>query len=89
MKISYTWRGALVGFVNVAWDGGVHAFVLDTLVGKSHRRQAIAKRMLGICTAEARNAQCEWLHVDFEEHLNSLYIDSAGFVPTQAGLIRL
>ena len=24
--------GSLVGFVNVAWDGGVHAFVLDTLV---------------------------------------------------------
>ena len=22
----------LVGFVNVAWDGGVHAFVLDTMV---------------------------------------------------------
>ena len=22
----------LVGFVNVAWDGGVHAFLLDTLV---------------------------------------------------------
>lgn len=24
--------GELVGFVNVAWDGGVHAFVLDTIV---------------------------------------------------------
>ncbi|HEX2357413.1 MAG TPA: GNAT family N-acetyltransferase, partial [Micromonosporaceae bacterium] len=24
--------GELVGFVNVAWDGGSHAFVLDTLV---------------------------------------------------------
>lgn len=22
----------LIGFVNVAWDGGVHAFVLDTVV---------------------------------------------------------
>ena len=27
------WRGgALIGFVNVAWDGGVHAFILDTVV---------------------------------------------------------
>jgi hypothetical protein len=24
--------GTLAGFVNVAWDGGVHAFVLDTVV---------------------------------------------------------
>jgi hypothetical protein len=24
--------GQLAGFVNVAWDGGVHAFILDTLV---------------------------------------------------------
>lgn len=24
--------GRLVGFVNVAWDGAVHAFILDTLV---------------------------------------------------------
>src|SRR5207249_3339675 len=29
----------LVGFVNVAWDGGVHAFVLDTMVtGRAARR---------------------------------------------------
>ena len=24
--------GELVGFVNVAWDGGAHAFILDTVV---------------------------------------------------------
>lgn len=24
--------GALVGFVNVAWDGAAHAFILDTVV---------------------------------------------------------
>jgi len=24
--------GRLVGFVNVAWDGGIHAFILDTCV---------------------------------------------------------
>ncbi|MFJ6658828.1 hypothetical protein ACIQNG_21125 [Streptomyces sp. NPDC091377] len=28
--------GTLVGFVNVAWDGGVHAFVLDTVVTDHH-----------------------------------------------------
>ena len=29
----------LVGFVNVAWDGGVHAFVLDALVTARVRGQ--------------------------------------------------
>ena len=30
----------LVGFVNIAWDGGVHAFVLDTI----RRRACLARR---------------------------------------------
>ena len=33
--------GELVGFVNVAWYGGVHAFVLDTVVARSARRAGI------------------------------------------------
>ena len=31
--------GRLVGFVNVAWDGGVHAFLLDTMIAVSERRK--------------------------------------------------
>jgi hypothetical protein len=31
--------GALVGFVNVAWDGAGHAFVLDTVVAERVRRR--------------------------------------------------
>src|ERR1700677_4363375 len=31
----------LVGFVNVAWDGGVHAFVIDTLVARDRRHHGI------------------------------------------------
>jgi len=27
--------GGLAGFVNVAWDGGAHAFILDTVVAAS------------------------------------------------------
>ncbi|NEA38295.1 GNAT family N-acetyltransferase, partial [Streptomyces sp. SID11385] len=30
--------GNLAGFVNVAWDGGAHAFLLDTAVARAHRR---------------------------------------------------
>ena len=79
----------LVGFVNVAWDGAVHAFVLDTIVASTHRGLGIATRMLALCASEARKARCEWLHVDFEEHLCPLYFESAGFTPTRAGLIKL
>ena len=34
----------LVGFVNVAWDGGVHAFVIDTLVAGDRRHDGIGRR---------------------------------------------
>jgi hypothetical protein len=36
-----------------------------------------------------RAAGCEWLHVDFEDHLRAFYFDACGFVPTNAGLIEL
>jgi len=44
---SLGWVGArdgeeLVGFVNVAWDGATHAFIIDTLVAERVRRQGIA-----------------------------------------------
>jgi GNAT superfamily N-acetyltransferase len=80
---------ALVGFVNVAWDGSVHAFILDTLVALAARREGIATRLVEVATEHARAAGCEWLHVDFEDHLRAFYFDACGFTPTNAGLIRL
>lgn len=80
---------ALVGFVNVAWDGLVHAFVLDTMVAPSARRRGIAKELVAVATREARDAGCEWLHVDFEPHLREFYLSACGFRPTDAGLIEL
>ena len=50
----------LVGFVNVAWDGDVHAFILDTMVSAAKRRQGIAKRLVKEATEYARAAGCEW-----------------------------
>lgn len=79
----------LVGFVNVAWDGGVHAFLLDTLVTNDHRRRGIAVQMIEHAVAQSRAAGCEWLHVDFEDHLRPLYFDACGFTATNAGLIAL
>ena len=79
----------LVGFVNVAWDGVVHAFVLDTMVATAARRQRVGTRLVGIAVEQARAAGCEWLHVDFDDHLRSFYYDACGFSPTNAGLIEL
>jgi GNAT superfamily N-acetyltransferase len=81
--------GDLVGFVNVAWDGGVHAFVLDTMVVAGARRRGIGTELISVAVTEARRAGCEWLHVDFEDHLRTFYFDACGFSPTNAGLIEL
>jgi GNAT superfamily N-acetyltransferase len=80
---------ALIGFVNVPWDGGVHAFVLDTLVSVRSRHSGVGKQLVAVAAREARAAKCEWLHVDFDDELREFYFDACGFVPTNAGLIRL
>jgi GNAT superfamily N-acetyltransferase len=82
-------NGQLVGFVNVAWDGGVHAFILDTLVALAARRQRIGTRMVSVATDEARAAGCEWLHVDFDADVARFYLDACRFRPTPAGLVEL
>jgi len=79
----------LVGFVNVAWDGGVHAFLLDTIVSEKSGRQGIGTRLVEVAVAEARATDCEWLHVDFDDHLREFYFEACGFSPVNAGLIRL
>jgi GNAT superfamily N-acetyltransferase len=79
----------LVGFVNVVWDGGVHAFVLDTVVALRNRSNGVGAALVKVAAEECRAAGCEWLHVDFEEHLRSFYFDACGFRETTAGLIAL
>lgn len=78
----------LVGFVNVAWDGGIHAFLLDTCVHPEFRRQGIATRLVRRATDLARERGAEWLQVDFEPQLTGFY-RACGFRETAAGLIRL
>ena len=79
----------LVGFVNVAWDGGVHAFILDTMVAARARRRGIGAGLVSAAAEHARAAGCEWLHVDFEDHLTGFYFEACGFTATDAGLIAL
>lgn len=79
----------LVGFLNVPWDGFVHAWVQDTMVAQSHRHVGIGRRLVEVAVNEAQSAGCEWLHVDFDDELKPFYIDSCRFKPVSAGLIRL
>ena len=80
--------GELVGFVNVPWDGGVHAFLLDTLVAARARGRGIGSHLVATAVAGARAAGCEWLHADYEDYLVTFY-EACGFRPTPAGLIEL
>jgi GNAT superfamily N-acetyltransferase len=81
--------GSVVGFVNVAWDGGDHAFLLDPKTRGSYQRRGIGTTLVALAIDEARAAGCEWMHVDFPEELAPFYFDACGFTGTGAGLIRL
>jgi GNAT superfamily N-acetyltransferase len=80
---------ALVGFVNVPWDGLVHAWIQDTMVAAAARRRGVGTALVARARDEARAAGCEWLHVDFADHLRDFYLSACGFIPTNAGLIAL
>jgi ribosomal protein S18 acetylase RimI-like enzyme len=78
----------LVGFVNVAWDGGRHAFLLDPVVHPEFRRRGVGLALVRCAVEEARALGAEWLHVDYEARHADFY-RRCGFRPTHAGLIAL
>ena len=88
---SLTWAGAfssgrLVGFVHAVWDGGTHAFILDTMVHPDFQRLGIGRDLVRTVTDEAFKAGCDWVHVDYEPEFASFYENACGFRPTSAGL---
>jgi GNAT superfamily N-acetyltransferase len=78
----------LVGFVNAAWDGKSHAFVLDTTVRPSHRHLGIGRSLVQCVIEEARRRGVAWVHVDFEPHLQHFYAQ-CGFRSSLAGVLHL
>lgn len=78
----------LIGFVNVAWDGRDHAFILDTRVDPDYRMRGIGKELVGRAANASRVSGCEWLHVDFSTELSKFY-EACGFKATAAGVIHL
>jgi GNAT superfamily N-acetyltransferase len=81
-------ESTLVGFVNVAWDGGDHAFLLDPTVLPAWRRRGIGLALVAAAVDACAARGVEWLHVDYDATLEPFY-RKAGFTQTQAGLIRV
>jgi GNAT superfamily N-acetyltransferase len=90
---SLTYVGAfdgsrLVGFANVAWDGGIHGFVLDTTVHREFQRRGIGTEVMKRAAEIAAERGIEWLHVDYEPRLDAFY-RGCGYEKTEAGLLNL
>ena len=81
-------EGELVGFVNIAWDGGAHAFLLDTTVRSDCRRQGIGRQLVRHAEELTQKNGVEWLHVNFEPQYEEFY-RKCGFRESRAGLINL
>ena len=78
----------LVGYVNVAWDGGVHAFLLDPTVHPNYRHRGIGTEIVRAMAEHLKGRGFDWLHVDYRPELEGFY-RGCGFIPSTAGLIRL
>ncbi len=78
-----------VGFVNVLWDGLVHAFIEDVMVDAEFRRRGVGVGLVQAARDGAKAAGCEFLHVGFPDELRPFYIDACGFEPTNGGLMDL
>ncbi|WP_337267662.1 GNAT family N-acetyltransferase [Oryzifoliimicrobium ureilyticus] len=78
----------LIGFINIATDGGQHAFILDPCVHPASQRKGVGTALVKEAIVTARSRGASWLHVDYEPHLEGFY-RSCGFTSTKAGLIKL
>jgi len=74
-----------IGFVNVLWDGFVHAFIEDVMVDADYRNRGVGVGVVHAARDGALAAGCDFLHVGFDEDLRSFYIEACGFEPTGGG----
>jgi GNAT superfamily N-acetyltransferase len=66
----------VIGFVNVAWDGGDHGFLLDTKTHSVYQHKGVGARLVEVAARHAKAAGCDWLHDDFEPDLEPFYVEA-------------
>ena len=81
--------GGLVGFVNVAWDGGDHAFLLDTKVASEHQRQGIGAALARPCRTACKGGRMRVAARRFRRPPRGVLLRRLRLRPTHAGLIHL
>jgi ribosomal protein S18 acetylase RimI-like enzyme len=59
-------------------SGASHAFILDIAVDRRHQHLGVGTELVALAADEARAAGCEWLHVDFEDHLRPFLLRLLG-----------
>lgn len=87
LEHSFTWVSAhsdhrLVGFVNIAWDGGKHFFLLDTTVHPARRGHGIGRQLVMEAIGDCPGA----VHVDADEQLMTRFYGPCGFRAVPAGI---
>ena len=80
--------GELIGSVKLAWDGDIHAFLLEPTVRPDYRRRGIGRTLVGHAVDYAREHGVVWVHVDFAPELRAFYA-ACGFRPTEAAIMKL
>lgn len=79
----------LIGFINVAWDGNKHAFILDTSVCPDHQNNGVGKALVFKAIECCKNTSIEWIHVDYEERYEYFYHECGFTQKTAAALLNL
>ena len=79
----------MVGFANLAWDGGVHAFLVDVLVAPARQREGIGTALVAEAVRLATEAGCAWLHADYAPRLAAFFTGRCGLAPATATQLRL
>ena len=78
----------LIGFINIAWDGKKHAFLLDTTVDRRFQHKGVGSKLVRQAIDYAFRIGVEWLHVDYEPALEPFYA-ACGFRNSKAGIYNL
>lgn len=81
-------QSRIVGFANLAWDGGHHGFLVDVCVHPDYRDHGIGQAIVETIIDLARKRGLKCIHVDFEPYLRDFYL-SCGFKPVEAALLKL